>query len=352
MSGPESNIGPLARARRKGVRIATGSLVETGPLEGGREIPVVVRPALEGVDLVEYAKHNRGEIESRLREHRALLFRGFAMQSASALEKFARGTSDGELLEYRDRSTPREPRGERIYTSTVYRADQRINLHNEGTYWLTWPLKIYFCCLRAAETGGETPIADVSKVYRRIDPRVREEFAAKGVQYVRNYNDGFGLPWQNVFQTEEKAKVEAYCRESGIRFEWKDGGRLRTEQVRPAVQRHPWTGEPLWFNHAAFFHVSALEPIMREALLQAFGEEGLPYNTYFGDGTPIDPSAVAHILEAYREEQTLFPWQAGDLLMLDNMSISHGRESYRGQREVLTAMADPYSPGYPRERAQ
>jgi alpha-ketoglutarate-dependent taurine dioxygenase len=347
----KSDIGPLARARRKGVRIAEDSLVETGLLETGREIPVVVRPVVEGVDLVEYAKHNRGEIESWLREHRALLFRGFAMHSASALEKFAKGTSEGDLLEYRDRSTPREPRGEKIYTSTVYRADQRINLHNEGTYWLSWPLKIYFCCLRPAEAGGETPIADVSRVHERIDPEVREEFAEKNVKYVRNYNDGFGLPWQDVFQTRERANVEAYCRESGIRFEWKDGERLRTEQVRPAIQRHPLTGEPVWFNHAAFFHVSALEPIMRETLLSSFGEHELPYNTYFGDGTPIDSSIVAHIFDAYRKEQTMFPWQAGDLLMLDNMSIAHGRESYAGEREVLTAMADAYSSAKEGERA-
>lgn len=350
MSGLESNIGSLVRARRKGVRISKDSLVTTGLLEAGRAIPAVVRPALDGVDLVEYAKHNRDEIESSLRDHRALLFRGFEMRSADALEKFAKLTSDGELLEYRDRSTPRETRGKRIYTSTVYRADQRINLHNEGTYWLSWPLKIYFCCLTPAKAGGETPIADVSRVYLRIDPEIRKEFAEKKVKYVRNYNDGFGLPWQDVFQTEEKAAVEAYCRGSGIHFEWKDNGRLRTEQVRPALQLHPWTGEPVWFNHAAFFHVSALESTMRETLLQAFGEDDLPYNTYFGDGAPIDSSIVAHILDAYREEQTRFPWQAGDLLMLDNMGIAHGRESFVGEREVITAMADPYSLGNQPER--
>lgn len=49
--------------------------------------------------------------------------------------------------------------------------------------------------------------------------------------YMRNFGDGFGLPWQTVFQTTEKAKVEAYCRIHDIKVEWKEGERLRTYQV-------------------------------------------------------------------------------------------------------------------------
>lgn len=96
---------------------------------------------------------------------------------------------------------------------------------------------------------------------------------------VRNYNDGFGLSWQDVFQTENKADVEVYCKKTNVELEWKEGGRLRTRQVRPSVQKHPSTGEPVWFNHAAFFHVTSLEYSVQEALLAEFGIDGLPYNT-------------------------------------------------------------------------
>ena len=69
-------------------------------------------------------------------------------------------TSNGELLEYRDRTTPRTTEGNRIYTATVHPADQTISPHNEGTYWIRWAMKLYFCCLKAPHRGGETPLAD------------------------------------------------------------------------------------------------------------------------------------------------------------------------------------------------
>jgi alpha-ketoglutarate-dependent taurine dioxygenase len=109
------------------------------------------------------------------------------------------------------------------------------------------------------------------------------------------------------------------------------------------VRVHPRTGEPVWFNHLAFWHVSSLEPRLREVFLGEFGEEELPYNTYYGDGTPVEDSAVEEIRNAYREETVAFPWQKGDLLMLDNMLVAHGRHPFSGARKILTAMGEPYS---------
>ncbi len=84
---------------------------------------------------------------------------------------------------------------------------------------------------------------------------------------IRNYNDGFGLDWQEVYQTTNKNEVETYCNDHAIEFEWKSGDRLRTRSIRSAVQKHPFTDEMVWFNHAAFYHYTSLEPNMRETLL-------------------------------------------------------------------------------------
>ncbi len=306
-------------------------------------IPFVIQPAQDGIDLAQWAASNRPLIDELLAKHKSLLFRDFQIKTADEFHEFVRKTSNSSLLEYRDRSTPRETRGERVYTSTVYPAHERINLHNEGTYWRTWPLKIYFFCIKAAAKGGATPIADVSKVYSRIDSTIRQRFIDRKVMYVRNYNDGFGLPWTEVFQTADKAEVEKYCRDNEIEFEWKPNNRLRTRQVRPAVRPHPQTGEPLWFNHGAFFHVTALDPELRDVLLEDFKEDELPYNTFFGDGSRIDPRDIEHIMAAYRAEQVIFSWKNRDVLLQDNMAVAHAREPYEGQREVLVAMTEPCS---------
>ena len=193
-----------------------------------------------------------------------------------------------------------------------------------------------------AERGGQTPIADSRRVYRRIEPRIRERFLAKGVMYVRNFGSRLALPWQAVFNTREQSEVEAYCRRHGIEAEWREGGRLRIRYVRPAAAKHPATGEPVWFNHVPLFHVSRLDPVVRRALLDEFTEEGLPYNAYYGDGTPIADEDLEAICEVYRQEQVTFDWRPGDVLMLDNMLTAHGREPFVGaERKILVGMAEP-----------
>ncbi|HXO22180.1 MAG TPA: TauD/TfdA family dioxygenase [Thermoanaerobaculia bacterium] len=324
------------------MRVADAELVRRSFPVPGRAIPLMIEPAAGALDLVDWASGHAGMLDALLQEHRALLFRGFAIAGAAGLRRFTEVTSGGDLLDYRDRSSPRHEVGDRVYTSTDYPAEQSIRMHNEGTYWVTCPQKIYFFCNVAPERGGETPIADGRRVLARLDPALAARFADRKLLYLRNYNDGFGLPWQNVFQTEDRAEVESYCRASAIDLEWKDGGRLRTRQLRPAFVRHPRTGEELWFNHAAFFHVSALDPQIRAGLLAEFAEEDLPYNTYYGDGGAIAESDLEAVRRAYAEERVLFPWRQGDLLMLDNLTIAHGREPFSGPREILVGMAQPY----------
>jgi alpha-ketoglutarate-dependent taurine dioxygenase len=341
----KTGLSPAGSMKRKALTMSAKELVQIGEINSGASIPVIARPALEGVKLSDWASNNREIVDTLLLKHRAILFSGFHLDSTAKFDGVIKATSNGQLLEYRDRSSPRHEVADKVYTSTDYPADQKIVLHNEGTYWLTWPRKIYFCCLTAPERGGETPIADVRRVYQRIDPRVRDTFIKKRILYVRNYNDGLGLSWQEVFQTTDKAEVEAHCLRNSIVCEWKSGGRLRTRQVREAVAQHPETGEMVWFNHAAFFHVSTLEPTVQALIRESFNEEDLPHNTYYGDGSPIEPAVLEELRGAYLQEKVKFQWQEGDVLLLDNMSVAHGRESFVGGRKVVVAMAEPYSRG-------
>lgn len=327
---------------RRPVSVSQQALVKTGYFEDGSVLPLVVQPAVDGVRLLDWASSNRDVIEAHVLEYGGVLFRGFDMRAPNQFEQFVDVVST-EMLEYRERSSPRSQVSGNIYTSTDYPADQEIFLHNENSYQHTWPLKIFFCCVTAAEHGGETPIADSRKVFQRISPATRARFADKQVMYVRNFGDGFGLPWQTVFQTTDRATVENYCRSAHILVEWKDGDRLRTRAIRPAVMKHPKTAQDTWFNHATFFHVSTLDASVRDALLASFKDEDLPSNTYYGDGSPIEPEVLDELRDAYRQETVKFPWHEGDLLMLDNMLAAHGRAPFGGSRKVLVAMSEPTS---------
>jgi len=305
-------------------------------------IPLLIQPIVGPIDLIEWSQRNVKSFQSLLSAHGAILLRGFPVDGLENFEQFVTAVSS-QLLKYNERSSPRTQVGTNIYTSTEYPASETIFLHNENSYQSTWPLKIFFYCSVAAQSGGETPIADCRRIYTKIRPEVRQAFTERQVMYVRNFGDGFGLTWQNVFQTEDKSKVEAYCRSAGITLEWKDGDKLRTRQVRPAIARHPYTRELTWFNHATFFHITTLDPVIQRVLRRNFREQDLPSNSYYGDGTPFEAEVMEHLRDVYQSEQVSFAWQQGDVLALDNMLVAHGRSPFAGSRKVLVAMSEPWS---------
>jgi alpha-ketoglutarate-dependent taurine dioxygenase len=343
MPGPKNNDAEFAGAGivgRKARGVSRTELVTAEPLREDNDLPLLLRPVLKGVDLADWANANREMIERNLLRHGALLFRNFSVNSIEQFEQFAK-VIFGELLEYKFRASPRSLVGNRIYTSTDYPPDQYIFPHNEHAYSPVFPLRICFYCVTPAARGGETVIGDTRKIGERILSEVKSAFAERGVLYVRNYGDGFGLSWETVFQTGDRAEVERYCHQHNILAEWKEGGRLRTLQRGPATLQHPQTGEHIWFNHATFFHVTTLPPSLREELLAEFAEEDLPNNTYYGDGTRIEEWTLEHLRSAYTNDLVAFPWQRGDVLLLDNMLTVHGRNPYEGRRQVVCAMADP-----------
>jgi amino acid adenylation domain-containing protein/non-ribosomal peptide synthase protein (TIGR01720 family) len=332
--------GKSATARSRTASVSPEDLVKIELPEDGRSVPLIVQPAIRGADLIAWAADNRALIETYLLKHGAILFRNSKVKTAAEFGRFMRAVC-GETLEYRERSSPRHEVGDRIYTSTDYPAEQSIFPHNENSYAQVFPSKLGFFCMTPAKQGGETPLYDCRRVFLRLDPEIRERFMEKRWMYVRNFGAGFGLGWEEVFQTNDRAALERHCRENGIEFKWKDGNRLRTRQVRPAVLKHPQTGEMVWFNHVAFFHVSTLPPEMREGLLATFEEEDLPNNTYYGDGSPIEPAVLDKIRDAYMEEMVLVRWRKGDIALLDNMLMAHGRRPFVSPRKILVAMAEP-----------
>jgi alpha-ketoglutarate-dependent taurine dioxygenase len=327
--------------KRKLVSISQESMANAEPLFPGRRLPLVITPSGEGIDLIEWAANNRNYIGERLSAHGGILFRNFGVRTPDEFERFIAMVS-GEALEYSERSSPRSRvMSSNIYTSTDYPASQSIFVHNENSYKRNFNLKIFFFCQTASTSGGETPIADCRNVYERISTEVRNRFIEKKWMYVRNYGDGFGLDWQTAFQTTDKKAVEEHCRRNNIEAEWRADGRLRTYAILPAVIEHPHTGETVWFNHATFFHISTLDPSLREGLLAGFEHESdLPTNTYYGDGSPIEPETLEELREAYRQETVSFPWRHGDVLMLDNIFAAHGRAPYEGERRILVGMTE------------
>ncbi len=305
---------------------------------------ILLNVSTGGLKLTEWTAQNAGFLENLTQANGALLVRGLKVMSSKQFSNILTAVFGEELINYTYRSTPRTELKANIYTATEYHSGETIPQHNEQGYSNNWPLRIGFLCILPSSQGGETPLADSRRVYEAVDPQIRKEFEDRKVMYVRNYGE-LDLPWSEVFQTEDKDVVEAYCKANHIKFEWLPNNGLRTRQVNNAVERHPVTDEPVWFNQAHLFHVSNLDQELKDSLLAVVGEESLPRNSYFGDGSPLDPEALAHIRQVYEKVQFTFSWEMHDLLLLDNMLYTHGRKPFSGNRKVLVGMARGHGSG-------
>jgi hypothetical protein len=303
------------------------------------DCPFVIEPARERDPKIWIAS-NKTYIDEVLDRCGAILLRGFDILTEQDFAGLVRAYST-KVAEYMYRSTPRADLGAGIYTSTEYPAGLSIALHNENAYQRDWPLRLFFFCMHPADgDGGQTPLARMVNVTKRIDATVCSKFYEKKVMYIRNYHKDIDIPWKTVFQTDSKAQVEDYCEKHDIEFEWSSTDSLRTKQICQSFAKHPRTGEVIWFNSATLFHPSNLDSRSRKALAGLFSEDDFPRNVKLGDGSPIDEADLDHVRAALASETETFEWHSRDVLILDNMLTAHGRTPYKGKRRVLTAMCD------------
>ncbi|MFY9348338.1 MAG: TauD/TfdA family dioxygenase [Orrella sp.] len=288
-------------------------------------------------DPVHWLGENNAKLNELLLKRGAVLLKGFDPLTPEKFESFIEAAS-GELLLYKNRSTPRSVVQGRVYTSTEYPPDQVIPLHNENAYTHEWPQRLYFTCLMASETGGETPLADSRRVLSLLPVDLVEKFERLGVMYVRTFTPGLGLTWQETFQMTDRIQVQKYCQKHGIQVQWLSGGRLQIKQVLQAVLKHPVTKERVWFNQAHLFHVSALEKEVRQEIGRTIPEDELPRNAFLGNGEAISEPDLQAIRESYATVEYAEPWREGDILVVDNILFAHGRRPYSGPRRVIVGM--------------
>jgi len=270
----------------------------------------------------------------------AVLFRGAAAASAADFHDIV-NCFGAPFTEYLHGNSPRTAVHEGVWTSTEYPAEYDISMHNELSQSAIWPDRLFFCCLVAAKTGGETPVSDGRAMVADLDPVVRERFESRGVAYLQSMHGGLGLgrSWMETYETDDRDKVEELLRGAGVQFTWTEDADLRIRQVRPATRTHPLTGEEVWFNQAEQWHVSSLPGDQgKELLAMVESDEELPLHATFGDGSPISSADLDHVRAVAKQNECAIPWQAGDVLMIDNMLVMHGRRAFTGARQILVAM--------------
>src|SRR5437899_2159532 len=285
-----------------------------------------------------WAADYRNELRALVAEHGALVVRGLELRDVAKIDAVFRQLSN--LMTETEAFAPRQRYAQGVYSASKWPPNQQMCMHHELSYALEPPGLMLFACLVPATDGGATPVADSPTVLNALPADLLERFERLGWLLIRNYNDDIGASFAEAFGTDDRRAVESYCRANAIKFEWQPDGALRTWQRRSAVVHHPRTGQRCWFNQIAFLNEWTIDPEVREYLVDIYGEDGLPFNTRFGNGDVIGADVVQVINEVYEAKTAREPWQGGDLMLVDNVRTAHARERFEGSREVLVAMAD------------
>ncbi len=310
-------------------------------------MPLAVEPngSSSMAALLQAVARDRELFSNALLAHGVLLFRGFDVAGLGDFARFVSAFSgEDKLFDYAGGASPRSglsAANPGVYSSTEYPSHVGLSLHNELSYAGVYPKRLYFFCVTAPETGGETTIGDSRRILNNLPPALVDKFRTRKIRYIRNLHPekGYGYSWQEALGTDSRSEAEACCRRIGADFEWQPGGMLRMSQVRLATAVHPVTGEEVWFNQADGFHPTALGAEMYEQMMALCGsEERFRLNVSYGDGTHIELEALHTIRTLLIAETVPHRWRPGDILVIDNLLAAHGRLRFKGPRKIALAM--------------
>lgn len=301
-----------------------------------RPVTVDVPP---GAGDVEWVRHRRGELRTLLHTTGAVLLRGLSVRDAADVAGIRAALVDVAVGSH-EPFAPRPAHGHDVHGDFQWPADRELCPQHEQSYRLRIPRVALVACRRPADSGGQVVLADARRVLDRVPAEVRDRLRTQGWLLARTFRERIGVGWREAFGVDTRADLAEALRRELVDHRWLDGTTLRTVRRRAAVVHHPETGEPCWFNHAGFLNEWGLDPVERQVMRQAFGDD-LAFNTQAGDGSPLTAAEVTGIEAAYAEVAVEVSLAAGDVLVLDNILTAHGRRAYRGRRDVLCAWGEP-----------
>lgn len=318
-------------------------------------IPLVIEPTekMPLAELYTLLQKENSYFRQLLLKYGALLFRGFPVNGPDDFSGLVSKLINDPFVHYIGGDSPRKIVKGDVYTSTEAPPSIKIPLHNELSFVKKYPKHICFYCEVAPQKGGQTIIADARKVYKAMDPQVRQLFINRGIRYVSRYYYKSALmnllnrlqrshkSWIEVFETDRKEEVEQKCSDSEFELKWNRDDWLQISQVRPAILTHPITQETVWFNQA---HLFDFNPRLLGwwrfvgAKMFYYRPHTRWHEVFFTDETPIPRDALYHVMDVLDKETVYFPWQKGDVMVQDNVLSMHGRATFEGPRRILTVM--------------
>jgi alpha-ketoglutarate-dependent taurine dioxygenase len=305
-----------------------------------------------------------GTIRTLLTKHSAIFFKDLDLKDASEFSQFAHAFG---WTPHEDIGNPvrRTVLAKNVATANEGPNTQPVYPHNEFGLSPHYPAYVFFYCISAPETGGETPINNSIVLYHRLKERHPEfirEIEERGVKYQLFFvntsrtqtespgNSVLQAYGQHVLDSDDtktaRTKIEKEIRRLPT-AEWKwenlstenELGDLRIWQRLPAVRDHPITGEKAFFNNAVSRFLNAIDSgTLEPPHLSTEGKYRPP--AFYGDGGLIPKKYFESAVEIIKETRALVTWKKGDVVLLDNLAVQHAREPWTGDRKLLASLWD------------
>ena len=182
-----------------------------------------------------------------LSQHGAILFRGFPVGDAADFDAFIRAFGLDSFT-YRESlsNAVRVNRTELVFTANEAPPDVSIFLHHEMAQTPLFPSRLFFCCEKAPESAGETPICRSDILLDRLQrkaPEFVDTCARLGVRYSNvmpahdDPESGQGRSWRSTLDAADKESASARLDKLGYTQEWLTNGSLRaTTPALPAIR--------------------------------------------------------------------------------------------------------------------
>ncbi|GMH89152.1 hypothetical protein TrST_g3314 [Triparma strigata] len=285
----------------------------------------------------EYFLENKDMIRQKLLEHGSVWLRGFDLPKSVSGHRVM--TESLDLLPCLD---PLHSSGLRKFSSerdVLYEEVNKpslrqhyIGLHCESTTKRTAAYASFVCFKKATEGGGRFLIADGAKILGDMEPNLLKKLYDRKVRIsVSNLDVPPSTPqflkegFKNLVDAAVAPKFDMDL-EMIYEADGKPGRLMAIEETESPINRHPVTGQPVWFcnahNHLRY---------LRDRRPCGVPEVGMT-DVFFGDLGHLSPSECDEIKRVSEKHITAVPMSPGDVLLVDNYRTLHGRDVFNGER--------------------
>ncbi|KAK1300819.1 Clavaminate synthase-like protein [Acorus calamus] len=302
--------------------------IEEERLFGGVVFPKTLFPSNAGEDLAIAVAKERNRLSKVLKEHGAILFRGFDVGSAEDFSRVVEAFGWDEMGYVG--ATTRVKMANRVFSANEIPLDQSINFHHEMALTKEYPSKIFFYCFEPAPLGGETSIVPSNVIVEKMEEQMlkfMEKVSDIGLIFhitrpKEKIQGSVDNSWKCLLKTDDVVEAEKRVREklscTSVKFNNDGTAKFTYGPVNPVRE---FGGKKAWFL-----------PIL------GYSENKKGVDISFGDGSDISREAIDAYKGILEENCVDLKWKKGDVLLVDNLTIQHARRAGRPPRAIYVSI--------------